>query len=270
MSCFVGIDVPLLTALGLAEHSMVEICLTRTSAILDILNSHKAQLLISNALMAMVYNHSVIPSIFLKALANTRMVQYEADAEADNVSTQPNILTQELGDVVIAEMKAQLSSMHSYKEVADTVYVIGIERGFLDESSIQTHIEPNCRIHDMVHMGGDEEELSSYFERYCPKLVQLKHHQFAYSRDGLDVSPFSAYDSHNTNVAERLLKKAFDDYDGDYSHNHPPHALFTWDPVNKCYVCFHHSGRWEYHGYDLQPPYDDVPERIKEKYHIRQ
>ena len=184
------------------------------------------------------------------------------------VSANPNVANAGLAAEVETEIKNQLVAIHNQEDSTDTAYILEMARGFGENDSLETVIRSSSRKHDLLNASGGD-EVKEYFRKFHPVLVQLKHHQFAYKIDGKDVSPFSAYNPNDTKEAEGLLAKAMDDFEGDYSHSNPPEALYTWDAVNRCYVCFHHSGNWEYHGYDLQSPYSDVPQYIKQKYHIK-
>ena len=168
---------------------------------------------------------------------------------------------------VVAEIESQIVALHKQPKDTDTVYVIDRIRGFQNCNILETLIKGSSRQHDLLNIS-DSKDVKAYFDKYSPKLVQLKHGSQPYTLGGKTVSPFSAYDVNDTSYAESLLAKAMDDYQGTYNHKTPPDTLFTWDATNKCYVCFHHSGGWEYHGYDLQTPYNCVPDYIKKKYHI--
>ena len=267
MKCVVAIDLPLLTAVDCTSPDLAYWRLEETTGIIREVSAGKGFILFRDTLYEMLFGHSRFPELFWKEISNVNFESYQDDGDASIVSAAPNVLNVGLASEVESEMKTQLVAIHKQNDSTDTVYIVEADRGFGENDSLKTVIRSSTKTHDLLNVSGGD-AVKEYFKKFHPVLVQLKHHQFAYKIDGKDVSPFSAYDPNDTREAEWLLAKAMDDYEGDYTHSNPPEALYTWDAVNKCYVCFHHSGNLEYHGYDLQSPYAEVPQYIKLKYHI--
>lgn len=267
MKCVVAIDLPLLTAVDCSSAYLAYWRLEETTDIIHEVSAGKGFILFRDALYEMLFGHGRLPELFWKEISNVNFEPYQDDGDAAVVLATPNVVDDGLAAKVKTEMKTQLVAMHKQEESSDTAYIIELTRGFGENDSLETTIKASTRKHDLLNVSGGK-TVKEYFQKFHPVLVQLKHHQFAYKIDGKDVSPFSAFDPNDTKEAEGLLAKAMDDYEGVYTHSNPPDALYTWDAVNRCYVCFHHSGNWEYHGFDLQSPYTEVPQYIKQKYHI--
>lgn len=268
MRYVVAIDLPLLTAVDCTSPDLAYWRLEKTTEILHEVSAGKGLLLFRDALYEMAFRHKRIPELFWKEFSNVNCESYQDDEDASVVSANPNVADAGLTAEVETEIKTQLVAIHNQEDSTDTAYIVEMDRGFGENNSLKTVIRTSTRTHDLLNVS-EGNAVKEYFQKFHPVLVQLKHHQFAYKIGGKDVSPFSAYDPNNTREAESLLAKAMDDFEGDYSHNNPPESLYTWDAVNRCYVCFHHSGNWQYHGYDIQSPYSDVPQYIKQKYHIK-
>jgi hypothetical protein len=229
---------------------------------------HKASLLFGSGLYVLLSRNCSFPDLFWKTLADVRFETYYVDDNGLKIEVEPDVIVTGFGNDVESEIKAQLVNLHCQNDVI-TVYVIDAERGFTHHKSLETVYDSSTQKHALVNLDRGY-GLAGFFNQFSPKLVQLKHHQQSYQLGGEVVSPFSAYDPNNPSAAEALLRRAMSDYQGLYDRDNPPDDLYTWDVDNKCYVVFHHSGRWEYHGHNLQSPYTLVPKYIKEKYHIKE
>ena len=258
---------PLLTAVDCSSSDQAYYRLVEAMEVIHEVCAGKGVILFRDTLYEILSSHDRVPELFWKEISNVNFEPYQNDDDATHVSANPNVADLDLGTKIDLEIKTLLTAIHKQGAEIDTAYVVDVARGFCNSEVLETVIMASVRKHDLLNVTGGE-ETKAYFQKFHPSLVQLKHHQFTYRLDGRDVSPFSAYNPHNLTAAKDLLVKAMDDYDGDYSHNNPPEALYTWDNVHRCYVCFHHSGNWEYHGYDLHSPYTEVPQYIKRKYHI--
>lgn len=267
MKCVVAIDLPLLTAVDCSSPDLAYWRLEETTGIIREVSAGKGFILFRDTLYEMLFGHSRLPELFWKEISNVNFEPYQEDEDAAIVLATPNVVDTRLAAKAQTEMKTQLVAIHKQNNSTDTVYIVEADRGFGENDSLETVIRTSTKTHDLLNVSGGD-AVKQYFQKFHPVLVQLKHHQFAYKIDGKDVSPFSAFDPNDTKEAEGLLAKAMDDFEGVYTHSNPPEALYTWDAVNRCYVCFHHSGNWEYHGFDLQSPYTEVPQYIKQKYHI--
>lgn len=266
MECIVAIDYPLITAAGCPAPILAYKQLDGVMDILLELQAAKACLLFNEGIYLALSNIALIPEMFWNVLSKVKTMPYSKDADAAIVKVTPDV-SMGWNAVIGMEIKNQTVALHKQQRVADTVYVIDSGRGFQNHNSLETQINNAARQHDLLNII-DTKDVKAYFDRFSPKLVQLKHGSQSYMLGGNKVSPFSAYVVNNTTYAEALLSRALDDYQGVCSHGTPPATLYTWDATNKCYVCFHHSGGWEYHGHDLQTPYNSVPDYIKKKYHI--
>lgn len=267
MKCVVAIDVPLLTAVDCSSSDVAYWRLAEATEVVHEVSAGKGFVLFRDALYEILFSHARVPELFWKEFSNVNFEPYKDDGDATYVTANPNVADMGLGDKVDVEIKTQLTAIHKQEAGIDTVYVVDVARGIGKSEVLETVIRASARKHDLLNVTGGE-EVKAYFQKFHPVLVQLKHHQYTYKLDGKDVSPFSAYNPNDLTAANNLLVKAMDDYEGDYSHSNPPEALYTWDDVHRCYVCFHHSGNWEFHGYDLSSPYAEVPQYIKKKYHI--
>lgn len=267
MRCLVAIDVPLLTAADSATPQLASRRLESVADLLFELKANKAVVLFSDSLKTMIWRNRLIPSLFLKAFANISTYTYSLSSDSGLIEVMPDVTNISLGQSVADEIKAQLATLHNKDLDTDTAYVIGADRGFSAKTVLVTKFRNLEKQHDLVNVT-EGIGLDAYFSQFRPQLVQLKHHQVAYVLGGECVSPFSAYDPNNPQEAEELLRRAMDDSEIPYTHNNPPKRIFTWDARHGCYVCFHHTGHWEYHGFDIQPPYQKVPDYIKRKYNI--
>lgn len=266
MKRVVSIDVPLLTAAGCNSYQAMQ-RLEETEMLLQELKRHGCLLLFADALFNLICSNTQFPPTFWKTFSGINTEGYVTDGNVSKIKASPDVTTTGLGNDIETEIKSQLVNLHGQKADVDTLYVVGTNRGFTKHNQLETTLGTTRHGHDLLNVNGGA-GLDAYFRQYSPRLVQLKHGQQPYVLGGNVVSPFSAYDPNDPRAAEALLARAMEDYKGEYSNGNPPDDLYTWDAENKCYVAFHHSGRWEYHGHNLQSPYTDVPQYIKEKYHI--
>jgi len=247
MSWIAAIDVPMLTRSAvLAVDVLVS------------LHGHKIPVLYRHELYCVGLNW-----LFDKILSEIEIAKY--NDEIAQIAVKPNIDDVNLNPEEGKEIKNQLITLHGLTNDI-RLYVIETKRIDLPTPNLTTTIDGVDVNHHLICVDKSK-DVDSYLDKNTPTLNQLKHHQFNHVLGGKSVSKFSAYDKNDETDAISLLKKSYDDYQGEIDPLSPPKHLFTWDSKHKCYVCFHNSEKWEYHGHDVEITDSKIPTYIKQKYH---
>lgn len=107
-----------------------------------------------------------------------------------------------------------------------------------------------------------ESKLKEYIASFEPVLRQLKHFQEPRKDGDREVSAFSAYDKNDERYAKMLLKRAYEEHNGDIDDRT---YLYTYDAKNKTLVEFRPSRRNEYHGHDITDEYarSEAPDIVR-------
>lgn len=192
-------------------------------------------------------------------------VGYEVQAKALYIKSNPDLTK----GVVIKneedEIRYQLYNLHLENKQTSKAYLVS--RIQPKTNTLQTTLNKKTENHNLVYFQSAE-DVKAFMSGSRPRLVQLKHSSSTYSLGGNMVSPFSAYNPKDESAAKDLLSQAFDEYQDAILPNNPPESLYTRDLTNRTYVCFKHSGNWEYHGYDIPVSAHNLPDYIKRKYNV--
>lgn len=201
----------------------------------------------------------------LDRLSENDWLGYDSCDKSQYVKSNPDMLNGMENEEERQEVKYQLYDFHTRNQQVSKVYLVS--RFVPDEKTLQTTLDRKSENHSLVYFQSGDDVLS-FMSGNRPRLVQHKHTSSAYTLGGYQVSPFSAHDPNDESAAKALLSQAFDEYQGAIMPNTPPDVLFTRDLANRTYVCFRHSGNWEYHGHDIPTSDPNLPDYIKRKYNI--
>ena len=201
----------------------------------------------------------------LYVLPQMDIERYQTSTKAQYIKSNPDLFKGIGVKTEEDEIKYQLYNLHTENRQTSKVYLVS--RIQPKTNTLQTTLNKKTENHNLVYFQGSEDVLS-FMSGNRPRLVQHKHTSSAYALGGYQVSPFSAYDPNDESAAKALLLQAFDEYQDAIMPNTPPDVLFTRDLANRTYVCFRHSGNWEYHGHDIPTSDPNLPDYIKRKYNI--
>ena len=258
MKWLAGIDVPMTVPVSDAQVILL-------ADVLRSLGRQRFKLLFRNELYAICNGGNLWNDYrVFSYLANLEVEQYESSGKAQYIKSVPDLDDPDLAADVREEERQLLFALH-HSEKLSRVYLAEPCRAA--GMKLETIVDKKGVEHHLISVSSGN-DVDSFVKGHSPLLNQLKHGMFKYSIAGYDVSTFSAYDKNDESAAKNLLERSFDDYQGVVDPGCPPDDLFTWDSAHRCYVCFHHSGNWEYHGFDITPAYIALPDHIKEKYHI--
>lgn len=199
------------------------------------------------------------------ALSQMDIEQYCTSTKAQYIKSNPDLIKHIGIKGEEDEVRYQLYNLHTENSQISKIYLIS--RFDPNANTLQTTLDKKTVSHSLLYFQSGE-DVKSFMAGNRPKLVQHKHTSSTYILGGNQVSRFSAYDQNDESAAKALLSQAFDDYRGAIMPNTPPDVLLTRDIVNRTYVCFRHSGNWEYHGYDIPVTDSNLPDYIKSKYNV--
>lgn len=201
----------------------------------------------------------------LDRLSEDDWLEYDSSDKSQYIKSIPDMLNGMENEEERQEVRYQLYDFHTRNQQVSKIYLVS--RFVPDENTLQTTLNKKTENHNLVHFQSGE-DVKSFMSGNRPRLVQHKHTSLTYILGGNQVSPFSAYDPNDESAANDLLKQAFDEYQKAILPNNPPESLYTRDLTNRTYVCFKHSGNWEYHGYDIPATDRNLPDYIKRKYNV--
>lgn len=201
----------------------------------------------------------------LDRLSEDDWLEYDSCDKSQYIKSIPDMLNGMENEKERQEVKHQLYDFHTRNQQVSKVYLVS--RFLPPENTLQTTLDGKKNNHSLLYFQSGE-DVKSFMAGNRPILVQHKHTNSTYTLAGNPVSPFSAYDPNDESAAKVLLSQAFDEYQGTIMPNTPPDVLFTRDLANRTYVCFRHSGNWEYHGHNIPTSDPNIPDHIKRKYNI--
>ena len=189
---------------------------------------------------------------------------YTPKPENAILRSTPVMTDKRLDTEVNDEMLHMLYKLHNDIENNYIIYIVPSSRWHDGGRLLQTEQDRHTKGHKVICVE-NRSDFNHYLDSCRPGLDQKKHKADSGMLNGMDVSPFSAYDVHNEEKAKELLLQAYDDYQGCEDF---PKYLFTWDHDNECYVEFRHSGRGQYHGMDVTTDRERnrIPQYVKDKY----
>lgn len=183
------------------------------------------------------------------------VTEVESVKKANYIRINPDILNgcdQDVRDVA----KQQLFALSLYRN-ARRIYAGTAHPAEAFEVSSDKSVAP-C-----VHFRPNgERTLKDYIDSFEPVLRQLKHFQEPRKDGDREVSAFSAYDKNDERYAKKLLKRAYEEHNGDIDDRT---YLYTYDAKNKTFVEFRPSRGNEYHGLDITDEYarSEAPDIVR-------
>lgn len=262
MDWLATIDVPAMT---LSQAVDKEIEGSVLADVLMALKDCKVKVLFRNELYNSIYWECRELRNALSFLATTDIIEYECQAKADFIKSNPDLVKGVGIKEEENEIRYQLYNLHTENKKTSKVYLVS--RFKPTTNILCTTLDKKTEDNSLLFFQNSR-DIMSFMSANRPKLVQQKHNNSEYILGGNTVSPFSAYDPNDESAAKALLSQAFDEYQDAIQPNNPPNSLFTRDLANRTYVCFRHSGNWEYHGYDTPATDSNLPDYIKRKYNI--
>lgn len=195
-----------------------------------------------------------------KDLQQVRTSSYNYVSEESSIVLDPD-LTNGLNEDEKAEVEGVTCYFLQTIEPPHKIYVLTADRNATKATQLGICSVSSKNVYLLTIDTSDN--IRQFFHAHEPKLVQAKHiPQQVRNIGGKIASTFKAWNPHNQDYAEKLLKEAF------YASGAqllPPEELYIWDSENETYVRFMHSGKWEYHGHDFDE-YDRVPNDVKKRY----
>lgn len=194
-------------------------------------------------------------------LSELNLCAYDNGCLCDHLTIEPDITKECSGDIKEEEI-LQCSYFHRN---GIQLFISFLSLWASDkQGSLNTIKDKKAREHP-TRIIETVQDWENYLSQATPRLVQLKHTGTAYQRGAIPVSSFSSYDKWGEQPAKKLLRQAYDDYQGEEQY---PKHLYTWDANAGLYVKFNKSRSNEYHGYDLsEPAWGEVPPYIRKMYH---